>query len=149
MVNMTQAKVEPTQVEVATAQAAMRPLAGFGAGASACEGAFVGWDGVELRTVQSGTVQSGTVELGTVQSASAQSAAGQLAVGHAVPRIRRVFRPEAHAGFAGTASGNAGSGVAGSGTATGSTKQLNQTTRIYPVTPGGVGPHPAREPDPV
>ncbi|HEY2506698.1 MAG TPA: hypothetical protein VGI58_09285 [Streptosporangiaceae bacterium] len=29
------------------------------------------------------------------------------------------------------------------------TQQLIQTTRINPVHPGGVGPHPAREPDPV
>jgi len=29
------------------------------------------------------------------------------------------------------------------------TQKLSQMTRIYPVAPGGVGPHPAREPEPV
>jgi hypothetical protein len=28
-------------------------------------------------------------------------------------------------------------------------QKLSQTTRIYPVNPGGLGPHPAREPEPV
>jgi hypothetical protein len=131
--------VVSTVAELRAPQAATRPLAGFGAGAFACDGARVG------------------------------SAAKQLTAGPALPRIRGTFaavRP-AHAGAA-DASGRAfrgstiggstigGSTIGGSnvgtgmaGTRNGGTKQLNQTTRIYPVAPGGLGPHPAREPDPV
>ena len=120
-----------TVAEVYAAQAAMRPLAGFGAGAFACDGARVG------------------------------SSANQLTAGPALPRIRGAFaavRPvhartaDAFAGaFRGSSVGN-GTITVGAGTAStrnGSAKQLNQMTRIYPVTPGGLGPHPAREPDPV
>jgi hypothetical protein len=116
-------QTEPLQMEVA--QAATRPLAGSGAGAFMCDGAQAG------------------------------SPAGQLAVDRPLPRIRRVFGAGTHFGFAGTGVGSTGAGstVDGSsvfgGKGSTSSKQLNQTTRIYPVTPGGLGPHPAREPDPV
>ena len=147
MLNNTLAEVTPgntvstspvltsTVAEVHAHQAAMRPLAGFGAGAFACDGAQVG------------------------------SSASQLTAGPEYPRIRGTFaavRP-VHAqaadalGGAFRASGigsstigrsNVGTGMAS--TRNGGAKQLNQTTtRIYPVTPGGLGPHPAREPDPV
>ena len=143
MLNITLAEVTPgntvltntvltsTVAEVHAAQAAMRPLAGFGAGAFACDGARVG------------------------------SSANQLAAGPALPRIRGAFaavRP-VHArtaddfdgAFRGSTVGN-GAITVGGGTASttsGSAKQLNQMTRIYPVIPGGLGPHPAREPEPV
>jgi len=109
--------------DVVATPAAMRPLAGSGAGAFTCDGA---WDG---------------------------SFADQFAAGLSVPRIRSSFAvaPQVQARTA-----NAfGSGYQGSGVGTGalgiggSTKQHNQMTRIYPVAPGGVGPHPAREPVPV
>jgi hypothetical protein len=146
MLNFTLAEVTPgdpvrtntvltsTVAEVHVPQAAMRPLAGSGAGAFACDGAQVG------------------------------SAAKELTAWPALPRIRGAFaavRP-VHAGaadaiggaFRGSAIGgstigasNVGTGMAS--TRNGGTKQFNQTTRIYPVTPGGLGPHPAREPDPV
>ena len=147
MLNITLAEVTPgsaamtstvltsTVTEVRAAQAAMRPLAGFGTGAFACDGAWVG------------------------------SSASQLVAGPALPRIRGAFaavRP-VHArtadAFGGAfrarsvgrssaiIAGNLGGGM--TGTRNGSTKQHNQTTRIYPVIPGGLGPHPAREPDPV
>jgi hypothetical protein len=123
-----------TPAEVREPQAAMRPLAGFGAGAFACDGAQVG------------------------------SAAKQLTAGPALPRIRDAFaavRP-VHpwaadvfgGGFrasaiGGTTIGGSNVGTGMSSTMNGGAKQLNQTTRIYPVAPGGLGPHPAREPDPV
>ncbi|HUC21406.1 MAG TPA: hypothetical protein VMA73_01740 [Streptosporangiaceae bacterium] len=116
-------------------QAAMRPLAGFGAGAFACEGAWVG------------------------------SSASQLAAGPSLPRIRGAFAvaqpvhartADAFGGAFRARSVGRGSAIIGgtlgaglASTRNGSTKQHNQTTRIYPVIPGGVGPHPAREPDPV
>jgi hypothetical protein len=122
MLNNTLAEVTPGSAlvldsrvaEVDAAQAAMRPLAGFGAGAFACDGAWVGLSG------------------------------HQLAAGSALPRIRSGFagiRP-VHFGAS-----NVGTGTVSTGTV--STKQLNQMTRIYPVAPGGMGPHPPREPDPV
>ncbi|HEY2080206.1 MAG TPA: hypothetical protein VGH53_28090 [Streptosporangiaceae bacterium] len=143
MLNITLAEVTPgntvltstvltgTVAEVHAAQAAMRPLAGFGAGAFACDGGRVG------------------------------SSSSQLTAGPALPRIRGAFaavRPvhartaDAFAGaFRGSSVGN-GTITVGIGTAStrnGSAKQLNQMTRIYPVAPGGLGPHPAREPEPV
>jgi hypothetical protein len=123
-----------TVAEVHAPQAATRPFAGFGAGAFAPDGTQV------------------------------CSAAKQLTAGPALPRIRATFaavRPS-HAGvadaFGGAFQGSAigGSTIGGSkvgtgmaSTRNGGAKQLNQTTRIYPVAPGGLGPHPAREPDPV
>jgi hypothetical protein len=116
MLNITLADVEATE-------AAMRPLAGFGAGAFTCDGAGVG------------------------------SLASQQAVGLALPRIKGASAvvPPVQAwtadaigtGFQGRTVGNGGS------TSGASSKQHNQMTRIYPVAPGGLGPHPAREPDPV
>jgi len=115
--------------EVRAPQAAIRPLTGFGAGAFACDGAQVG------------------------------SAAKQLTAGPALPRIRDAFaaarpvHPWAADGFGGafrsSAIGGSSVGTGMASTRNGGAKQLNQTTRIYPVTPGGLGPHPAREPDPV
>ena len=111
---------------VVAAEAAMRPLAGFGAGAFMCDGAWVG------------------------------STANKLAAG---PTLRRI--PDAFAavrlvhvrtadafgsGFQGRTVGIGGSTAS---TRNGSVKQLNHMTRVYPVIPGGLGPHPAREPDPV
>jgi len=141
MLNFTPAEVTPgdlvltstvltdTVAEVRAPQAAMRPIAGFGAGAFACGGVEVG------------------------------SAAKQLTAGPALPRIRDAFaavrpvRPWAADAFEGafraSAIGGSSVGTGMSSTRNGGAKQLNQTTRIYPVAPGGLGPHPAREPDPV
>jgi len=141
MLNFTPAEVTPgdlvltstvlteTVAEVRAPQAAIRPLTGFGAGAFAPDGARVG------------------------------SAAKQLTAGPALPRIRDAFaadlpvHPWAADGFGGafgaSAIGGSSVGTGMASTRNGGATQLNQTTRIYPVTPGGLGPHPAREPDPV
>jgi hypothetical protein len=120
MLNFTPATVTPgsESAEVYAAQAAMRPLAGFGAGAFAC---------------------------GTW----AASPVNERVAAPALPRIRRVFAPIS-LGHPQT------SDVVGGGyqpvlasTVLASTKQLDQMARINPVTPGGLGPHPAREPEPV
>jgi hypothetical protein len=131
---LTDTVLTSTVADVRAPQAAMRPLAGFGAGAFACDGAQI------------------------------DSAVKQLTAGPALPRIRDAFasvqpvHPWAADGFGGAFGASAidGStiGVSNVGTGMASTrnggaKQLNQTTRIYPVAPGGLGPHPAREPDPV
>jgi hypothetical protein len=98
------------------AKAVRRPLAGFGAGAFRCDGAWAG------------------------------SSPSQLTAGHPVPRIRAVVAPV----YAGPAAGTGIAGAASAGNVGGSQfSQLNLMTRIYPVAQGGVGPHPAREPDPV
>lgn len=108
-----------TVAEVHAAQAAMRPLAGFGAGAFTCDGAGVG------------------------------SSASQLAAGLALPRVRGAFGAVQHS-TAGTGTLSTGAlSISAVSTKDGNAKQLNQMTRIYPVAPGGLGPHPAREPDPV
>ena len=132
---MTSTVMTSTVAEVRAAQVATRPLAGFGAGAFPCDGAWAG------------------------------SSASQLVAGPALPRIRGAFddvRP-VHArtadvfggAFRARSVGRGSAIIAGTldaglaSTRNGSTKQHNQTTRIYPVIPGGLGPHPAREPDPV
>jgi hypothetical protein len=141
MLNFTPAEVTPgdlvltstvlTEIvaEVRAPQAAIRPLTGFGAGAFASDGAQVG------------------------------SAAKQLTAGPALPRIRDAFavvrpvHPWAADGFGGaflaSTIGGSSVGTGMASTRNGGAKQLNQTTRICPVAPGGLGPHPAREPDPV
>ncbi len=119
-----------TTAEADAAKAAQRPLAGSGAGAFTCEGPW------------------------------ATSRVSRKAASAALPRIR-------HAEVAGTP-GYAQAGSAsrayptslvqvssvltfavkfGSGLGSG-TQHFNQTTRL-PLIPGGLGPHPAREPDPV
>jgi hypothetical protein len=61
---------------------------------------------------------------------------GEKAAARALPRVRWVA--------AGT-----GSALVGAGYHATTCKQFDQTTRISPAAPGGVGPHPAREPVPV
>jgi len=115
MLNFTPATVTPgsDSAEVYAAQAATRPLAGFGAGAFAC-------------------------------GIWAASPANEMVAAPALPRIRRVFA-SISLGHPQT------SDVVGGGyqSVLASTKQLDQMARINPVTPGGLGPHPAREPEPV
>jgi hypothetical protein len=131
---------------VDAAQAATRPLAGTGAGAFTCEGASTGFRTTEVAAL-------------------------------AIPRLRWAAAAGAGNGLVGIDLGHASAGFAGCGTkaalvgvksggvksrkvspVNGSTistqqfdnsKLINQMTRSYPITPGGVGPHPAREPDPV
>jgi hypothetical protein len=140
VLNITPATVIPGNAvaEVDAAQAAMRPLAGFGAGAFTCDGAFVG------------------------------SRANEMAASSALPPVRGAFaatgmhhvRPDGVVGGyqpAAVSTGTVSTGTVSTGTVSTSTvststvsiKQLNLMARINPVTPGGVGSHPAREPDPV
>jgi hypothetical protein len=116
--------------EAHTATAAERPLAGFGAGAFACEGTWTG------------------------------SRTSRKAAGPALPRIRHA-EVDSSQGIAPAGSASrayetsvalaspmlSGSVAFGSGQG-GAIQNFIQTTRI-PVIPGGLGSHPAREPDPV
>jgi hypothetical protein len=125
---------------VDAAQAAKRLLAGTGAGAFTSEGARAG-----IRTSEAAVL--------------------------ALPRLRWAAAAGAGCGLVGSGLGHASAGFGGRGTkaALGVTSakaspvygrtigieqfdnstQINEMTRSYPVTPGGMGPHPAREPDPV
>jgi hypothetical protein len=132
---------------VDAAQAAKRPLAGTGAGAFTCEGTRAG-----IRTSEAAVL--------------------------AIPRLRWAAAAGTGCGQVGTGLGHASAGFGGRGTQAafgvksvkashspvngttignqkpgnkqfGNSEQINLMTRSYPVTPGGVGPHPAREPDPV
>ena len=101
-------------------QAATRPLVGIGAGAFACAGP-----------------QAGLVRTGTTVSLS-------------LPRLRRA------GATSGTGSAVAGLAHEGPGTTgittvsrTVKTEQFNFMTHRYPVALGALGPHPAREPEPV
>ncbi|HEY2640476.1 MAG TPA: hypothetical protein VGI66_11425 [Streptosporangiaceae bacterium] len=126
MVNITPATAEATTAQTAdayAAQAAKRPLAGFGAGAFTREGARVG------------------------------SRVNEMAAALALPRTKSAFAASstghAQAGVAGTAHMTSFIGIVQLSTAQVDPNNCIQMTRLYPVIPGGVGPHPAREPVPV
>jgi len=126
MVNITPATAEASTAQTAdayAAQAATRPLAGFGAGAFTREGAWVG------------------------------SRVNGMAAALALPRIKPAFAASstghAQATVAGTAHMTSFIGIVQLGTAQVDPNNCIQMTRLYPVIPGGVGPHPAREPVPV
>jgi len=138
--------------KVDAAQAATRPLAGTGAGAFTCEA---------IATSEGARMGFRTSEVTAI----------------VIPRLRWAAAAGAGNGLPGISLGHASAGFAGRGTkaalvgvnsgavesgkvspvngSTISTQQFdnsklnNQMTRSYPITPGGVGPHPAREPDPV
>ncbi|HUB42321.1 MAG TPA: hypothetical protein VMA72_26005 [Streptosporangiaceae bacterium] len=126
---LTSTVLANTVAEVYAPPAPKRPLAGFGAGAFPCDGAWVG------------------------------SSANQLTARPVLPRVRSAAVRPVHARTADAFGGAFRSSSVGSNpitigagmadTRNGGAQQLNQSTRIYPVSPGGVGPHPAREPDPV
>lgn len=129
MVNITPATVTPGSLqtavdaaEVDVVLAATRSLAGFGAGAFTC-----------------GSGQNGLAPVGSAQAYLRQP-----------DRAGSGFR--ARSGGLGRHAGG-GLGAYQSSPVTKSspvsTKQNNQMTRINPVTPGGLGPHPVREPVPV
>jgi hypothetical protein len=110
-----------------SAMAAQRPLAGFGAGAFCCDGVWVG----------------STLPAETVPAAGAAKGTG-LTAALALPRVKR--------SVAAISQGYAPAGVSGAVSPAGTqakTEQFEHLTRINPVVPGGVGPHPAREPEPV
>jgi len=141
MLNMTQATAGATTAGASTAQtvdayasqAAQRPLAGSGAGAFTRDGAW------------------------------ADSQVSEMAVALALPRIKPVIAAAitggAKSGFAGAACTSvlvdrtqgsiARLGVVQVDTDQAGTHNYIQMARQYPVIPGGVGPHLAREPVPV
>lgn len=136
MLNITPATAEAITAQTAdayAAQAATRPLAGFGAGAFTCEG------------TRAGSLLTGSLF-------------GEMVTAQALPRVK-----PAQAAISTTAisTGHAQAGVAGGAYKTSivdivqvdsvqrDAHNFIQMARLYPATPGGVGPHPAREPVPV
>jgi hypothetical protein len=130
--------------EADAAQAAMRPLAGFGAGAFTCDGALVGSGASEL---------AASLALPRIRGGvAATSPAGA----HAHGRGRGAYQP----GTVGISSVRTSTvrsstvrtstvGISSVGTSNVSTQQFDLMARISPAFPGGLGPHPAREPEPV
>jgi hypothetical protein len=128
-------KISPAPAEAATAQtadayaieAAMRPLAGFGAGAFVCEGAWAGF----------GISEMAALALSRVRPAFGVNGTTGIGAG------------QAQAGAFGAACKTSNADVVQVDSVQRDTHNFIQTARLYPVTQGGVGPHPAREPEPV
>jgi hypothetical protein len=145
MLNITPATAEAATAQTADAyasQAATRPLAGFGAGAFTCDGAWVGSLVSEMAAV---------LALPRIKPAiGATSARGAQAVAGAAFGISLVDSGGASIAQVSTGRpGSASSDNAHTGDVPAGTHNFIQMTRQYPVTPGGVGPHQAREPVPV
>jgi hypothetical protein len=125
----------PAPAEAATAQtanayaieAAMRPLAGFGTGAFVCEGAWAGF----------GISEMAALALSRVRPAFGVKGATAIGAG------------QAQAGAFGAAYKTSNADVVQVDSVQRDTHNFIQTARLNPVTTGGVGPHPAREPEPV
>ena len=100
------------------AEAATRPLAGFGAGAFTCDGAWVGSRVSEMTVV--------------LPRPRIKAAIGAIGTGHAQAAVFGGGRMTRHVGIVQE-----------------DAQKLSQKTRIYPVNQGGLGSHPAREPEPV
>jgi hypothetical protein len=137
--------------EADAAQAAMRPLAGFGAGAFTCDGVLVG-SGASARVHGRGcgAHQVGTDGISGVRTSSVRKSAvgvGTISTSHvrtSTVRTSTVRTSTAGISFVGTSTG-----ISTAGTSTVGTQQFDLMTRISPAAPGGLGPHPAREPEPV
>jgi hypothetical protein len=140
MLNITPATAEATAAKTADAyalQAATRPLAGFGAGAFTCEGAWA--DSRTHGMVAALALPRIKPASGATSSSGAQAGvAGAAAVSGAVGSV-----------LADTRLAHVQEDIFQAGIAQADTDNFIQMTRMYPVTPGGVGPHPAREPVPV
>jgi hypothetical protein len=138
MLNFTPATAQATAVLTADAcasQAATRPLADLGAGAFTCDGARAGSRTNEM------VAALVLPRIKPVDGTTSPSGA-QAGVACATSISGAVGRVQADARLAHETSFQAGIAQAG-------TDNYIQMARMYPVTPGGVGPHPAREPVPV
>ena len=119
-----------TTAKVDQAKAAQRPLAGIGAGAFQCEGAWA---------MSRATRNAASLALPRPRPAGVAGTQGYAQAGSASGAYPTSFTQVSNV-LAGAV--KFGSGLSDA------TQHFNQTTLI-PVIPGGLGPHPAREPDPV
>jgi hypothetical protein len=138
-----------TPAEVNAAKAELRPLAGTGAGAFAREGVRAAFrpDGIAA------------LALPRIRCSAAAASQGYEPAGSASRARKASFAPVSSMLAAAMQAGAVEGGLVHTGPAQGSavktgsgqrgtTQNFNQTTLI-PVIPGGLGPHPAREPEPV
>jgi hypothetical protein len=135
VLNITPAKAEAATAQTADAyaiQAATRPLAGFGAGAFMCEGAW-----------------AGSLLASPLISEMAASALSRVSPAFGVKGTPGIAAGQAQAGAFGAAYKASDVDVVQVDSVQQDTHNFIQTARLYPVTKGGVGPHPAREPEPV
>ncbi len=139
MLNITPATAAAATAQTADAyasQAATRPLAGFGAGAFTREGAWVGSRATEKAAV---------LALPRIKPViGASTGCAQAGVGGAAPTTNLVGGAQASG-----QTGIAQLSIVHVDRIQVDTHNFLQMTRLYPVAPGGVGPHPAREPVPV
>jgi hypothetical protein len=145
--------------EANAAQAAMRPLAGFGAGAFTCDGAFVGSgaNGLAASSAQP-LIRGAAAATGSARAqAHGRGCGGHRlgTVGGSSVGISSVRKSPVGVGTISTSNGRTSNGRTSNvhtstvGTSSVGTQQFDLMARINPVTPGGLGPHPAREPGPV
>ena len=133
--------------EADATQAAMRPLAGFGAGAFTCDGALAGSGANELAASLALPRIRGAVAATSPARAQAHGRGyGALQLG----TVGKVSTSTVRISTGGTSTVRISTG--GTSTvriSTGGTHQFDLMARISPAAPGGLGPHPAREPEPV
>jgi len=124
-------------ITIKSAKAAQRPLAGFGMGAYFCEG------------VRAGSALTGVAVPGMGAAKGIQTATTLV-----LPRVRwaavaisegRASAGASSAGYPASIKAKAEKFAAQQFQA----QHFDHMTRVNPVLPGGVGPHPAREPEPV
>jgi hypothetical protein len=136
MLNITTATADVVMAQTAdvlATQAATRPLAGFGAGAFMCDGAPAASQVSEMAAV---------LALPRVKPASGASGIGASGTGGAKAGV-------AGAGWTARLIDRSELSIARMNNIQADNHNFIQMARQYPVVPGGVGPHPAREPEPV
>ena len=139
--------------EADAAQAAMRPLAGFGAGAFTCDGALVGSGASEMVALRALQRIRGAVAATSPASVRAHGrgcGAHQLgAVG--ISSVRKSGVRKSPVGIGSISISNVRTSTVRTSTVGNGgvgTQQFDLMARINPAFPGVLGPHPAREPEP-
>jgi len=119
------------------AQAAPRPLAGFGVGAFVCAGAWAG--SLYASQMAASQLKSEMAAVGLSRVTPALGVVGRTAAGTA----------QAQARPAGAAQKTNVVDIVQVDSVQRDTHNFIQTALRYPAIAGGLGPHPAREPEPV
>ncbi len=121
-------------ITISSAEAAKRPLAGFGMGAYLCDGA----------RFDSQLPVAAVPEMGAAKGI-------ETAAALALPRVKWAVAGigEGHAPAYASGAGYQASIQAKTEQLTTEAPQSEHLTRVNPAFRGGVGPHPAREPEPV
>src|SRR5215469_3869462 len=125
--------------EADATQAAMRPFAGFGAGAFTCDGALVGSGANELAASPVLSRIRGAV------AATSPACAQAHGRGFGALQVGKVGTSHVSTSYVRTSTVRTST----AGISNGGTQQFDLMAPISPAAPGGLGPHPAREPEPV